>query len=114
MLMNLKYTWLSRTLLCIQTRVVYSSQCEQPAVKRYTETILLPKTNFQAKITGKKRIDKDQYLQDVRKIFFLFIISLFHINVIFLSLQNYMLYFICKNTLHINNYLIYCHKTFRI
>ncbi|XP_011502157.1 PREDICTED: isoleucine--tRNA ligase, mitochondrial [Ceratosolen solmsi marchali] len=64
MLMNSKYARWTKTLLSIQARVLYSSQCEQLVVKRYTDTILLPKTNFQAKITGKKRIDKDQYLQN--------------------------------------------------
>lgn len=45
---------------------VYSSQKEKPAEKRYSDTVLLPKTNFPARINGKKRVEMDQYLQDVR------------------------------------------------
>lgn len=59
---------LCRASLPLPTRIffkLYSSQQEKPAEKRYTDTILLPKTNFQARINGKKRIEMDKYLQDV-------------------------------------------------
>lgn len=60
----------AKTSLPLQARVLvrlYSSQQEKPAEKRYTDTVLLPKTNFQARINGKKRIEMDKYLQDVIK-----------------------------------------------
>ncbi|KAJ8664842.1 hypothetical protein QAD02_006504 [Eretmocerus hayati] len=59
--------WRAKTLLSKQTQVlfrIYSSQQEKPAEKRYTDTVLLPKTNFQARINGKKRVEMDQYLLD--------------------------------------------------
>ncbi|OXU30324.1 hypothetical protein TSAR_014921 [Trichomalopsis sarcophagae] len=59
--------WRAKASLSSQARVLfrlYSSQREKPVEKRYTDTILLPKTNFQARITGKKRVEMDKYLQD--------------------------------------------------
>ncbi|XP_014235016.1 isoleucine--tRNA ligase, mitochondrial isoform X1 [Trichogramma pretiosum] len=43
---------------------VFSSQKEKFVEKRYSDTVILPKTNFQAKIHGKKRIEMDQYIKD--------------------------------------------------
>ncbi|XP_058794765.1 isoleucine--tRNA ligase, mitochondrial [Phymastichus coffea] len=57
----------AKASLSIQARVIfkyYSSQREKPAEKRYTNTVLLPKTSFPAKILGKKRVEMDQYLLD--------------------------------------------------
>ena len=74
--------WRAKASLSMQARVLYrfySSQREKPAEKRYTDTVLLPKTNFQAKINGKKRVEMDQYIQDVRSfvnlILFIFVLK---------------------------------------
>ncbi|XP_014215047.1 isoleucine--tRNA ligase, mitochondrial [Copidosoma floridanum] len=66
--MNLQpFLWRVKSLLSTQARILYrchSTQQEKLAEKRYTDTVLLPKTNFPAKITGKKRVEMDMYLQD--------------------------------------------------
>lgn len=45
---------------------IFSSQKEKPVEKRYSDTVILPKSNFQARISSKKRVEMDQYIQDVR------------------------------------------------
>lgn len=43
----------------------YSGTQENVKTKQYTDTVLLPKTEFPAKITGKSRIAVDEYLTEV-------------------------------------------------
>lgn len=37
--------------------------------KKYTETIILPQTDFQLRLNGKKRVDMDKYLLEVNIVF---------------------------------------------
>lgn len=41
--------------------------------KKYTETIILPQTDFQVRLNGKKRIDMDKYLLEVNIVFISFL-----------------------------------------
>lgn len=63
--------------------------------RKYSETVLLPRSQFRAQLNGKERIEKDKYLSEVRHFaifYYLFLhllLQLFHYrSVVFLNCMN--------------------------
>lgn len=64
------YIFIARQMKMLRNCVKISSGSYVRGVKNavkqnYTKTILLPQTNFPARLNGKKRVDMDSYLIEV-------------------------------------------------
>ena len=62
----------------------YSGTQKNVKTRQYTDTILLPQTNFPSKLTGQKKIEMSEYLAEVNIVknifvlyFYLYILNLF-------------------------------------